>query len=76
MNHMPTKLLAGAAVVALAAAGCSSSASKSTGGPGASTGPSAAAGTTAGGALKTVKIGLLSDQTGAAASGTSPHWMA
>jgi ABC-type branched-subunit amino acid transport system substrate-binding protein len=69
MNHMPTRLLAGGAVLALAAAGCSSSASKSTGGAGASTGPSAAAGTTAGGALKTVKIGLLSDQTGAAASG-------
>jgi ABC-type branched-subunit amino acid transport system substrate-binding protein len=68
MNHMPKKLLAGAAVLMLAAAGCSSS--KSTG-PAASSsnGGSTASGSTSAGGLKTVKIGLLSDQTGEAASG-------
>jgi ABC-type branched-subunit amino acid transport system substrate-binding protein len=65
MNHTPTKLLAGAAVLALAAAGCSSS--KSNSGTAPTAGPAGAS--SAGVGLRTVKIGLLSDQTGSAASG-------
>ena len=63
MTSRTRKVLATTAVLAIVAAGCSSSKS---GGGGAS---SSSASNAAGGPLKTIKVGLIADITGAAASG-------
>src|SRR5690242_18347354 len=64
MTSRTRKVLATTAVLAIVAAGCSSS--KSGGGGG---GSSSSTSKAAGGPLKTIKIGLIADITGAAASG-------